>query len=110
MNRMRIAFFSFSEVPFGSNDLLYFRAAEKALQKGHDVLFSPFDWGSKNALEYRRVAEQGAAVRFRSRHVRNNNFFLRQIQKLRAKVSNPYKELAFIKRFNPHVIVISDAS
>jgi glycosyltransferase involved in cell wall biosynthesis len=107
---MRIAFLTFSTVPFGSNDLLYFRAAEKALEKGHDVLISAYDWGAHSAPEYMDIAKRGAALQLRPRNVRQQNIFLRQLQKIRHKFSDPTTRFAFIERFAPHIVVISDAA
>jgi L-malate glycosyltransferase len=106
---MRIAFFSFSIAPFAPNDLLYFRAAEMALEKGHDVLVSAFDWGEQNAQEYSDIASRGALLQFRRRDTRHRNFVLRQLKKVRHKISDPLKQLEFIERFAPDVIVISDS-
>jgi L-malate glycosyltransferase len=106
---MKIAFFSFSIAPFAPNDLLYFRAAGMALEKGHDVLVSAFDWGEQIAPEYKDIAMRGAALRFRRRDGRHQNFLLRQWRKIEHKISDPRKQLEFIERFAPDVIVISDS-
>ena len=49
-NPMNILFVIISTVPFGSNDLLAYKAAEELLRLGHQVLVSPWDWGNRNAL------------------------------------------------------------
>jgi glycosyltransferase involved in cell wall biosynthesis len=107
---MRIAFFSFSIAPFAPNDLLYFRAAGMALEKGHDVLVSAFDWGEQTAPEYKDIAKRGAILQFRRRDARHQNFLIRQLKKLQHKISDPLRQLQFIERFAPDVIVISDSA
>ena len=81
-----------------------------ALEKGHDVLVSAFDWGEQNAPEYRDIAKRGALLQFRRRDIRHKNFFLRQLKKAQHKISDPIKQLEFIERFAPDVAVISDSA
>jgi L-malate glycosyltransferase len=106
---MRIAFLSFSTVPFGSNDLLYFKTALLALERGYSVLVSPYDWGARNASEYDRIQKLGASVHYRPSHGRHPNFIVRQWQKLWWKLRNPTEDYRFLTEWKPDIVVLSDA-
>ena len=105
---MRILFVTFSVSPFGSNDLLYYQAAVRALEQGHQVMVSAPDWGERNAAQYKVIAQKGAQVRFRDRGERRDNVVLRQLDKVMHKLVDPRKQWAFIAEFAPDVVVISD--
>jgi glycosyltransferase involved in cell wall biosynthesis len=107
---MRIAFVTFSTVPFGPNDLLFFRTAEALLRNGHQVLISPLDWGEKNAREYEIIAERGAILRRRARQERSPVFLKRQWQKIMHKIVDHSKTWNFITSYAPDLIVVSDAA
>jgi len=101
-------FLSFSTVPFASNDLLYYRTARRAIDCGHDVFVSPYDWAQDAAPEYRDIERAGARLLPRPRWVREDQFLARQIGKLRHRLERPEKGFAFISEVRPHVIVASD--
>lgn len=106
---MRVAFVTFSTVPFGSNDLLFYRAAEELIGRGHSVLVSPLDWGSENATQYSEIERCGASVFRRPMHTRSKSFFLRQWHKIEHQLSNKQKRWRFLKSFAPEIVVVSDA-
>lgn len=105
---MRLLFISFATVPFGSNDLLYYRCARSALRKGHTVMVSPYDWGKDNAREYEEIRREGAFVRLRPREVWASNLVLRQVQKMRTKCEDPRKRFKFVEGFRPDVVLLCD--
>ena len=105
---MRIAFITFTIFPFGSADLLFYRAAENLLRQGHRVLISPLDWGGENAREYDLIAKLGATLCRRDRCDRSPFFLARQWQKVRHKAIDARKTWRFIEHFVPDVIVIND--
>jgi L-malate glycosyltransferase len=105
---MNILFVIISAAPFASNDLLAYRAAEELLRLGHRVLVSPWDWGDRNAPEYEQIQKRGALLAMRGRHERPDNFFLRQLEKIRHRVKSPLTEWRFADEFRPDAIVLSD--
>jgi glycosyltransferase involved in cell wall biosynthesis len=105
---MNILFVFVSTVPFGPNDRLAYKAAEELLRLGHKVLVSPWDWGDQNAPEYEQIQRKGALLAMRNRHERSNNFFLRQLQKVRHRLKDPVKEWQFADQFRPDAIIVSD--
>jgi glycosyltransferase involved in cell wall biosynthesis len=105
---MRIAFITFSTVPFGSNDLLFYRATQHLLASGNTILVSVYDWHDKHPIEYVDLQKAGALVHRRSRGERPLKFFARQWAKLRHKLRNPTKSWKFLSDFQPDVIVVSD--
>jgi glycosyltransferase involved in cell wall biosynthesis len=105
---MRIVFVTFSVVPFGSSDLLFFRTAENLLSAGHKVLISSYDWGEKNPREYAAIANRGAVVCTRPRGEPSPLFLNRQWQKIRHKIVDHRKAWRFIERFAPNIVVIND--
>lgn len=105
---MKVLFVSLSTAPFAPNDLLFYKAAEELLQAGHKVLVSPWDWQDRNAAEYDQIRRKGALVARRARHGRPDNFFARQLQKVRHRLTNPLEEWRFAERFCPDAIVVSD--
>lgn len=104
----RLAFISFSIVPFASNDLLFYRTAQQALKRGYDVLVSSYDWGRQNAVEYEEICRAGALVHRRRLDNRSGHFFTRQWHKVRHRVENKRKHYNFLSDFAPDVVVISD--
>jgi glycosyltransferase involved in cell wall biosynthesis len=105
---MRVAFITLSVVPFGSNDLLMYRAAETLSQNGHQVLISPWDWGRKNSDKYELIRQKGAAIWCRSLNERSDHFLARQWQKLKHQITDYEKGWHFIDQFAADAIVISD--
>jgi glycosyltransferase involved in cell wall biosynthesis len=105
---LRVAFVTFSTVPFGPNDLLFYRTAEELLRHGHQVLISPFDWGPENAEKYDISARQGAIVWRRARNRRSQLFFVRQWQKVKHRIVDHRKSWRFIDRFAPDIVVVND--
>jgi hypothetical protein len=97
-----------STVPFAPNDLLAYRAAEELMRLGHRVLVSPWDWGDRNAPEYEEVRKMGALLAMGGRHERPDNFFLRQLEKIRDRIEDPRTEWQFADEFRPDAIVVSD--
>jgi glycosyltransferase involved in cell wall biosynthesis len=106
---MRVLILFVSTVPFGSNDLLAYKAAQVLLKKGHHVMASPWDWGEKAAPEFTQLAERGATIGPMARYLRSQNFFVRQCQKLHHKLHDPRRDWRFVDRYRPDVIVISDS-
>lgn len=104
---MRIAFITLSILPFAPNDLLWYRAAEELLLKGHQVLIAPLDWGGDNAVEYELIARQGALILWRPRHERSRYLAVRQWQKLKHQITDYEKHWAPVGRFLPDLIVVN---
>lgn len=106
---MRIAFVTFSAVPFGSNDELFYRAAGELLKSGHSVLVSPYDWPSSLwPRQYDTIAEQGAKVVTHPRFARSPNIFIRQWDRLIHKFVDYQRYWRFLDDFRPDVVVVSD--
>jgi L-malate glycosyltransferase len=105
---VNILFVVISEAPFAPNDRLALKAAEELLRLGHRILVSPWDWGDRNAKEYREIREKGALLTMRDRHERSNRFFMRQLEKARHRLTDPIAEWRFAEQFKPDAIVISD--
>jgi len=105
---MNILFVIVSTVPFGPNDRLAYKGAEELLRLGHKVLVSPWDWGDQNAPEYEQIRSKGALLAMRDRHERSDNFFLRQLQKVRNRLKDPVTEWQFVDQFRPDAIIVSD--
>jgi glycosyltransferase involved in cell wall biosynthesis len=105
---MNILLVIISTAPFAPNDLLAYRAAEELLRLGHRVLVSPWDWGDRNAPEYEQIRKRGALLAMRDRHERQDNFFLRQLEKVRHRLKAPLTEWQFADEFRPDAIVVSD--
>lgn len=107
---MRVLFIAISTVPFGPNDLLFYRAAEELLVDGHQVMISPWNYDERNAPEYREIEAKGARLQFRSPSRSHKNFVLRQIDKARHRLRDPDSDWRFIDTFQPDAIVVSDAA
>lgn len=107
---MRVLFLAISTAPFAPNDLLFYRTAEELLRDGHDVMISPWDWGERNAAEYRHIETQGARLHYRPRRARPDAFVARQVAKVRHWLRDPAADWHFIDAFAPDAIVVSDAA
>jgi glycosyltransferase involved in cell wall biosynthesis len=104
---MRILFVTFSTVPFGSNDLLWYRAAERAIDKGHDVVVSVCDWSSRNSPKYATLAKKGAVIDYRPSYERRLSFLARQWDRVWDKLGRDrgvYWRRLF-SRVGPDVVV-----
>ena len=105
---MKILFVIDSVVPFGPNDLLAYKTVEELLRFGHQVLVSPWDWNSRNAPEYERIRKEGALLAMRDRHERSDRFLVRQLEKMRHRLTDPLTDWRFAKEFYPDAIIVSD--
>lgn len=107
---MRLLFLPFSITPFGSPDLIWYRAARLALTKGHTVWLSAYDWGQDNPDQYDALRRLGAQIDYRSRGISSENLWLRQLQrvghKLRRDFTAYWRRLAALSR--PDIIIIND--
>lgn len=107
---MKILFVSTSNMPFGSNDLLFYKAAQTLVAEGHEVLVSPLDWGARNAPEYFALEAMGARVHRRPFRGRADGFLVRQIHKIAHRLLPPARDWAFVSEFRPDAVVVSDCS
>lgn len=104
---MRLAFISLmGGVPFGGSELLWSRTARLALEKGHEVAISVFDWGLQNHPVFSELHSLGAAVNFRPRFSHN----MPPVKKIRNYIENRNPRLKkhwrFIAGFRPdHVLI-----
>ena len=105
---MRLAFVSFSQVPFGSIDVLWHRVAKRALSEGHQVLAVSYDWGIGRSAKYDELLKCGAALHFIRRELRSPNFFVRQWNKILSKFRDDFRQWQFLSEFKPDLILIAD--
>ena len=105
---MKILFVIDSVVPFGPNDLLAYKAAEELLRFGHQVLVDSLGSNSRNAPEYERIRKEGALLAMRDRHERSDRFLVRQLEKMRHRLTDPLTDWRFAKEFYPDAIIVSD--
>ena len=107
---MRLLFIAFSTMPFGANDLLYYRTALRARREGHEIMLSVPDWGAQTARQYQAIEALGIRLHRRPRGERKQNVLARQIDKLQHKLSNPAKQWDFISEFAPDGVIVNDAA
>jgi len=104
---MRLAFFSTIGLPWGGSEVLWTATAKLALQLGHEVLVSVFDWTEQHQqikeleylgakMVYRRKYYPRALTRYKKKIF---NVFLPQ----RSKIT--YHD--YLKKFKPHHIHFS---
>lgn len=105
---MKILFITFSTVPFGPNDLLYYKAAERMLAAGHEVLVSMEDWGAESSPRYLDLARQGARIILRPRPVEAGGWIERQWQRLLFRLGDPAGAYRFMSWEDLDLVVISD--
>ncbi|MCR5887056.1 glycosyltransferase family 4 protein [Hymenobacter sp. J193] len=100
---MRIAFISLmANAPWGGSEVLWSNTAAYALDQGHEVFFSAYEWPSPHT-NINKLIQKGAVSYFRP----HSTLKTRLINKLykAAKVSSP--EVAAIKKFKPDVILFN---
>lgn len=107
---MRIAFVSFSTVPFGPNDLLYYRAAEELLHRGHEVMVHVLDWGDQRAPEFDLLKQKGAVISLRPRHLPGANKLQRVLNRITAQFYDHRNDWRAVAAFKPDVIALADAA
>lgn len=105
---MKVLFITFSTVPFGPNDLLYYKAAERMLAAGHEVLVSMEDWGAESSPRYLELARQGARIIPRPRPAEGGSWIERQWQRLVSRLGDPAAAYRFMGWENLDLVVISD--
>jgi L-malate glycosyltransferase len=105
---LRIAFITLtSTIPFGSCDLLTFRTAKLAHQKGHEVLLSVNDFRQLHHKNYTEIEKEGVQVHKRPMY-NSKNIFTRTQFKIQYKL---FKQSRYFKEcfeFRPDYIFINN--
>ncbi len=105
---MRFLIITNSVVPFGPNDVMFFRAAKILLEQGHEVTVSPYDWDGLDSPRYDELERLGASIHRRARYVPHKRFLIRQSQRLCHRLQGPWREYKFIESVRPDLILLND--
>jgi glycosyltransferase involved in cell wall biosynthesis len=110
---MRLAFVSVMGADiWGGSEILWSKTANEALEKGHDVLTSTFDWGTTHTT-LSELAIKGAKVTFRKNPFRKPiklNTRQRLKQRLTRLFSRSSNDLDVISDFNPDLIIVNEGN
>lgn len=106
---MRIAFLStMAADPWGGSEELWVQAAQVALQQGHTVIASVYDWG-KLPEKIENLKKAGALI-----HLRRRIHFQDSIKnKIKGKLrdfTSGYAQLKSILKHKPDVVVVSQGT
>ncbi|GAB3228077.1 hypothetical protein GCM10027346_12180 [Hymenobacter seoulensis] len=100
---MRIAFVALmSNAPWGGSEVLWTKTASYALDKGHDVFFSTYNWPALNT-NIELLIKKGAMYYLRPLY----NLQSRIINKICKKVGLEFSEISALKKFNPDLILFN---
>lgn len=106
---MRIAFLStMAGEAWGGSEELWVQTAELALQQGHTVIASVYDWG-KLPPKIENLKKAGAIIHFRKRIQYNDSIRNKVKGKVRELLIG-YKQLNSVLRHNPDVLILSQGT
>lgn len=109
---MKIAFIStMAGAPWGGSEELWVRTAQLALEQGHQVLASVFDWGTLPA-KVQDLRLKGALIHLRRRKIplppqRFYKRWLNRVKKKFVKQDPILEQFGVIYQFTPEIICIS---
>lgn len=111
MSGRRVAFLTtMAGVPWGGSELLWAQAAERALERGHEVGIVVFDW-SRNVPAVERLARRGAILLARPRH-RSPGLLARGARALAGPLRSR-RDAEWVRellRFSPEALCLSQGS
>jgi len=105
---MKLAFITLmAGQPFGGSEVLWSRMALLALEEGHDVLVSAYDWKSKTHPVYRELEEKGAVLLKRRRYNEAMTIHakLRTYLEIRNRLRT--RDWEFLSTFKPNLVLIN---
>lgn len=106
---MRIAFLStMAGDPWGGSEELWVQTAELALQKGHTVIASVYDWG-KLPPKIENLRKAGAIIHLRKR-IQYNDSVRNKIKGKLRELTTGYAHLKSILKHKPEVLVLSQGT
>ncbi|MFN8256702.1 MAG: glycosyltransferase family 4 protein [Bacteroidales bacterium] len=105
---MRIAFISLmGGMPWGGSEVLWSKTARLALDEGHHVFISVYDWGSKNPQQVLELKEKGALVHFRKKWNPDESILKKLKRRLGTRWNRFSKNWNPLVRFKPDMAFIS---
>lgn len=96
-----------STIPFGSCDLLIYRMAKLAHEKGHEVLLSVNDFKHQHHQNYTAIEQQGVKVDRRKMYD-GSSFFTRLSYKIEDKLIGLQRHFENCAAFKPDYIFVSN--
>ena len=104
---MRFGFVSLmSGQPWGGSEVLWSKTAHLAINNGHKVFISVYDWGKLHP-EIKKLKDLGAIVQLRKRYNNENNLFNKVVNHFKNRV--PWLDDSYtpIIKFKPDHLLIS---
>jgi len=106
---MRVLFIStMAGAAWGGSEELWVKTAAHALEQGHDVFVSVYDWGTLHP-KVQQLKEKGARIELRKR-IFYGNSIVKRGKGLLVKKIYAEKEILLLKKYKPDAIIISQGT